>query len=211
MAQCLFRALLLTLVCVCGSSYVQAQGIAFDSEATFLRLHRSNGIVFGDNTTDYEIGGRYQLSYVNSRNLGGRLTYWEWDHTARNVAGASIAAFRTYNADAEVFKRLDLTNLTNLEISGGIRYNESTNSDFAFGTTNQSIGWGGLFGIRGAVKTRLGGELYARSKWAVIMGDGTTFGALPNAGFDLVRNQWSWEWVMSTTSASATALSSLQV
>ncbi len=92
MAQCLFRALLLTLVCVCGSSYVQAQGIAFDSEATFLRLHRSNGIVFGDNTTDYEIGGRYQLSYVNSRNLGGRLTYWEWDHTARNVAGASIAA-----------------------------------------------------------------------------------------------------------------------
>ncbi len=40
------------------------------------------------------------------------------------------------------------------------------------------------------MKTRLGGELYARSKWAVIMGDGTTFGALPNAGFDLVRNQW---------------------
>ncbi len=80
--------------------------------------------------------------------------------------------------------------MTNLEISGGIRYNESTYNDRVFGTNNQSLGWGGLFGIRGSVKTRLGGELYARSKWAVLMGDGTTFGALPNSGFDLVRNQW---------------------
>ncbi len=34
------------------------------------------------------------------------------------------------------------------------------------------------------------GELYARSKWAVIMGNATTFGALPNQGFDAIRNQW---------------------
>lgn len=181
---------LLTISFVCGSGYVHAQEFEFASEATFLKLHRSNGQALGDDTTGYEAGGRYQLSYINSRNLGTRITYWEWDHTARNAAGVSVGAFQTYNFDAEIFKRIDLTKLTNIELSGGLRYNDSTTEDFAFGTANSTNCWGGLFGVRGAVKVRTGGELYARSKWAALMGDGTTFGALPNTGFDLVRNQW---------------------
>ncbi len=188
MAHRFFRAIMLTIACVCGLNYAQAQSIGFDTEATFLRLHTSNGAP-ADNVTGYEIGQRYQLSYVNSRNLGSRLTYWDWDHTAE-IGGAAVAGVKTYNFDVEVFKRINLTNLTNIELSGGLRYNDTAFNAVALPIENSNAGFGGLFGLRGAVKTSTGGELYARSKWAVIMGNGTTFGALPNQGFDVVRNQW---------------------
>ncbi len=190
MAHRFIRAIMLTIACISGLNYAQAQGLSFNTEATFLRLHSSNGQPLADNATDYEIGQRYQLSYVNSRNLGTRISYWDWDHNAQNPAGVNIAALKTYNFDIEAFKRIDLTNLTNIELSGGLRYNDTTFENRAFGTSNNNAGFGGLFGLRGAVKTSTGGELYARSKWAVIMGNGTTFGALPNQGFDVVRNQW---------------------
>jgi hypothetical protein len=95
-----------------------------------------------------------------------------------------------YLLDGEIFKRIDMTDLTNIEISAGVRHNDVTARNNAFGTVNTNTGLGGLFGIRGAVDVFTGGELYVRSKWAVIMGDGNTFGSLPNRGHDLVRNQW---------------------
>ncbi len=189
MALRFFRAIAMTIVCFCGLNQVQAQ-VSFDTESTFLQLNTSNGNVFGENATGHDLGQRYQVSYVNPSNLGGRITHWEWNHGSFTPSGTRLGYFNTYNFDAEAFKRVNFTKLSTLEISGGLRYNETQSDSRVFGTTNENRGYGGLFGVRGSVKTRTGGELYTRSKWAVILGDGRTYGALPNPAYDLVRNQW---------------------
>ena len=190
MFQRTFRALLFILTCVCGLNFAQAQSVFFDTESTFLRLHTSNANPLVNNATGYDQGQRFQLGLLNADDLGVRVTYWDWDHQGTNANGVVVSTLDTYNLDAEVLKRVDLFEMTNFEFSAGVRYNDLTATNPVFGTTNSTSGIGGLLGIRGAVDVGCNGELYARSKWAVIMGNGTTFGALPNPGFDVLRNQW---------------------
>ncbi len=90
MAQRIFRALLFTIACVCGLNSAQAQGFSFDTESTFLQLHTSNGNNFGNNATGYEIGQRYQLSYINPDYLGPTGHLLGWDHNGFTPAGAGL-------------------------------------------------------------------------------------------------------------------------
>lgn len=100
--------------------------------------------------------------------------------------GAVPLGFQVHNLDGELFQRLDLTEFTSFEMSGGVRYSDTAAN--AGAQLNNTAGVGGLLGFRGATRPWDGGEFYARGKYAVVMGEGAV-PALPES-FNVVRSQY---------------------
>jgi hypothetical protein len=184
-----FRALALTIATTLALSSAQAGSWALDSELLFLRLHSAIG-AGSDNIFGYDTAARFALSHVRTDNLGARISYFDYDHLGTDSTIGTIS-LNTYNLDFEIFKRLNLTNLTSVEVSGGIRYNDT---EFFYddpGQPNDFTGLGGVFGIRLGTKVGTGGLLYARAKLAILGGDGQHDGddeALDPA-YDVARDQ----------------------
>lgn len=175
-------ALALLTMCLVGATSVQGQEWIFDTETLFLQLHTTTGAPTNA-ATNFETGQRYSLSHINDRNIGTRLTYFEWDHVG--AVGAVPLGFEVHNLDGELFQRLDLTDYTSFEMSGGVRYSDMAAN--AGAVLNNATGIGGVLGFRGATRPWENGEFYARGKYAMVMGEGAV-PALPDS-FNVVRSQ----------------------
>ncbi|MDZ4659155.1 MAG: hypothetical protein SH868_16410 [Bythopirellula sp.] len=182
-----FWALALAIAFIVSQGVGHAQSWTFDADALFLKLGTSVGTADED-VFDYETGSRLAISRLGASDVGFRTTWFQWDHAATDSAVGFIE-LETYNLDFEIFKRLDLSNRTTLELSGGVRYNET---DYIYdGAPNDFNGVGGLVGLRGGLQVLENGVLYARSKFAVLMGDGAHDGDDEDLdpAFDVIRSQ----------------------
>jgi hypothetical protein len=154
-------------------------------ELMFFRYHRADGVRVGDFEPaedvefDFEITPRITFGWVRSDGLGARIRWWEFDHDA---LGSAPGAFQpqpalsvdTYNWDFEVFDTFALNCNWDLEIAGGIRYNEFEESGLNSENEvilNQFSGWGGVASaeMRRCVGTN--GALFVRARASVLMDD----------------------------------------
>ncbi len=183
----LYSALALAIAVTVSQGMGYAQSWTFDADTLFLKLGTSVGT--GDEDVfDFEPSARLALSRLGDSNVGFRTTWFQWDHAGTDSQVGQIS-LETYNLDFEIFKRLDLSDRTTLELSGGVRYNET---DYLYdGDPNDFNGFGGLVGLRGGLRVLDNGLVYARGKSAVLMGDGAHDGddeALDPA-FQVMRSQ----------------------
>jgi hypothetical protein len=163
-----YRALALAIALIASRSNVCAQGWQFDADTLLLQLGTSVGTADED-VFDYEPGARLSLSRTADIDVGFRATWFQWDHSATDSA-VGVISLDTYNIDFEIFKQLELANRTIMELSGGVRYNDT---DHVYdGDPNEFTGFGGLIGLRGGLRVLDNGLLYARGKFAVLMGEG---------------------------------------
>ena len=180
-------ALALAIAFTVSQGMGHAQSWTVDADTLFLKLGTSGGT--GDEDVfDFESSSRLAFSRLGATNVGFRTTWFQWDHAGTDSDVGDIS-LETYNLDFELFKRLDLSDRTSLELSGGIRYNET---DHIYdGDPNDFNGFGGLVGLRGGLRVLDNGMVYAQSKAAVLMGDGAHDGddeALDPA-FEVMRTQ----------------------
>jgi hypothetical protein len=152
------------------------------AEVMFLKYHRAEGLAPA-NTFGYEAAPRITVGYTGPGGLGGRLRWWEYDHTAGAVR------VNTYNIDAEVYQRVAVGCRSTVEISGGVRYNEFSETGanppgLLFGNLGTRFsGWGGMVALEGTRQIRRG-HLYARARGVMLFDDATltsTFFGVPVA------------------------------
>jgi hypothetical protein len=165
-----FSALALVIAAILTPSIVRAQSWSFDADALFLKLGTSVGTADED-VFDFETGTRLALARVGESNVGFRTTWFQWDHASTDSAVGQIS-LDTYNLDFEIFKQIELNDRTFMELSGGVRYNETEHFYQDPTSMNDFNGFGGLVGLRGGLRVLENGLVYARSKFAVLMGDG---------------------------------------
>ncbi len=146
---------------------------SLESEILFLRMHSAHGASV-DNVFGFDPSMRHSLSYLGTSNVGARFTFFEYDHKGTFAApgGTRLLSLEMKNSDAEIFKRVNLTNLTAVEVGGGIRYSDNAVFFPSRFEPNHFTGLGGFLGLRATTKVGTGGEFYARGKMAMLGGNG---------------------------------------
>lgn len=187
-----FAALALTIAGIFSSGVVHAQNLTVDADVLFLKLGTSVGTEDED-VFDFEPGARLAISRIGESNVGFRTTWFQWEH-ARTDSAVGDISLDTYNLDFELFKQIELNDRTFMELSGGVRYNE-TNHIYD-GDLNDFKGLGGLVGLRGGLRVRENGLVYGRSKFAVLFGEGAHDGDDEdlNPANEVVRSQTEIEF-----------------
>mgnify|MGYP002623876153 CR=1 FL=1 len=172
---------------ICDSTCADG-GFFASAELLLLKYHRADGVRAGsfsnfppastdDIEFDYAASPRLTVGYVADCGLGVRLRYWEYDQAGDPVFPATGVAMDvdTYNFDLEMFDRFVFSDCWSCELSGGIRYNEFTETMIdpipPAVRINQFDGLGGLVGLE--VQRSLGrfGNLYGRTRLAIMQDD----------------------------------------
>lgn len=144
---------------------------SLDTEVLFLQLNTSIG-TRANNVFGYDPAQRYTLSYTGANNVGLRFKHFSYDRIGVDP-GVSRTRLDMYNADLELFKKLNFSNCTSLDISGGIRYNDSEVSFPSTAEPNDFHGIGVILGMKGMTRVFTGGDIYARGALAMLAGDGS--------------------------------------
>ena len=143
------------------------------TEVLFLRYHESDGV--DESAPEDEFGfdpaWRIALGYTGCDGLSYRVRYFSYDQDA--TINGNPYSVDTYNFDFELAQAFHIGCLTDLEFSGGFRYNhyehlEETNSS---GFLDQRFdGIGLIIGI--SAERCLGcGDVYGRVRHAILTGD----------------------------------------
>lgn len=123
-----------------------------------------------DDVFGYDPAQRYILGYTFQNNLGIRGKYFNYDHAGTDP-GSWRASLDMYNADLELFKKINLTNAASFEFSGGVRYNQSELFFPSPAEPNDFSGTGGIVGLLGRAQVLNNGSLYARGAFAILSGE----------------------------------------
>ncbi len=99
-----------------------------------------------------------------------RFKYFSYDQLATDP-GVSRLRLDFYNLDLELFKKLNLTNFTSVDIRGGLRYNDSEVSFPTVGDPNDFHGLGIILGAKGLTRAFTGGDVYALGAFAMLAGE----------------------------------------
>lgn len=145
---------------------VQAQGWNFDTDLVLLKPHLETGQTT-DGAFDFESTPRLALGYTGAADVGWRLTYWEFNQTGDAGLGR-LDYLDTFNLDLELVKRLELAENTLLELTAGVRTN-NTRCEFDTDPLNFN-GFGAVLGGKVGLDTNFGGLVYARGKLALLGG-----------------------------------------
>jgi len=164
-------------------------GIVFESEVLFFRYHRADGVRAGsfnnfppavtdDVQFDHAASPRFTLGYVADNGLGFRVRAWDYDQTGGAVfpgTGVSMAV-DTFTIDLEIFEDIQLNDCWSLELSGGVRYNDFTETmidPIPAGQFRQNAfsGYGGILGVEATRSLGGWGGLYARGRAGILMDD----------------------------------------
>ena len=166
------------------SDYPCTSGLTFEAEATVFRYYRSAGIrtVRSPNSRnfsfDLKAAPRFTVGYVAPNGIGIRARWWEFEQ--QQIADApnpgDFIDVDTYNIDLELFHDMELNDIFDMEISGGMRYNEfveelhdATNPADRF--LNEFNG----FGLIGALEFRghlwCNSAVFSRIRVAGVVGD----------------------------------------
>jgi len=151
-------------------------GLVFDVEFTFLQYNQEGGVTDQTGSSaefDYELAPRFELGYVGADGLGLRTRYWELDDDTTSAAGNPVGV-DTYNIDLEVFQQYCLGHKTTFEIAFGLRYMELWQGSADLAAPSAVIsnfsGFGGTMAAE-AKRAALCGNLYARARMSVLVGD----------------------------------------
>ena len=174
----------------------------FMAEALFLKYHRADGarVGYGANETaefDLEFSPRLTAGYMGANGLGIRGRWWLYDHSASvpETDGGALGV-DTWNLDIELVQALNLGRCVTLEISGGLRYNDFTetmtdiqganNGIFDDARSNQFDGFGLVLGAEVIANAYDGINVYGRIRYATLMDDKTVSNnSLINGGSEL--------------------------
>ncbi len=170
-----------------------------DAEFLFMRYYRADGVRTGyvnagtgapeDIDFDHDLAPRFTLAYGGSGELGARVRYWQFDQTAGPVNGGSTSQLDvdTYSLDFELFERRRLAPQWTVEFSGGLRYTDFSevmlDNSLPIGTntiSNQVDGWGGLVGAELTRSLSSRGNLYARTRLAILQDDHSVSYGVPS-------------------------------
>jgi hypothetical protein len=167
-----------------GCGVLAGTDVFFDMELQFLRYFQEGGVtdVVGSPAQfAWDFTPRFELGLVGPRGLGFRLRYWDFENDALSAAGNPISV-DAYYLDAELFQNYNLGCYSSVEFSAGARY-----ADFTEVATNLAVptsivggwqGWGGTLAIEGRRRI-LCGDIYARGRLSVLMGDASISNVLP--------------------------------
>lgn len=166
-----------------------------DFEALFLRYHRADGVRVGTDNTDlvetgFEFAPRITVGVNALDGLGARARWFDYRVVQGGVTAGDTLTIDTYSFDVELFDRYVLSPCTTVELSGGVRYNDFTermfdNEGAGELRENSFDGYGGLIGAE--IRRRAwGGEVFARTRGAVLMSDRTTSNV--TSGVDLLTD-----------------------
>lgn len=174
------ETILADCVDTCGNKVVAG----FD--LLFLRPHRQGG-ANADNLFGFESTPRFMLAYETARGAGVRAEYLSFDHAEGVGLAGNLSSIDMANLDIGIYKRIGLGQSTNVEFSGGVRFNEYDDQNWAIDAQSTSFsGWGGYLGMQAWHDLGWDTSGYVRGKWAVLMGNGGAFGV---KGFDLALTQ----------------------
>ncbi|MFH1264290.1 MAG: Lpg1974 family pore-forming outer membrane protein [Planctomycetota bacterium] len=161
-------------------------GLVFDVELTFLRYFQEGGVTDAAGNPaefDYELAPRFELGYVGPAGLGLRTRYWELDAAATSTVGNPVGV-NAYNFDLELFQVYDLSCDTTLELSAGVRYAElwqdAADIERVNGVISNFSGFGGTMAAE-VKRDFLNGDLYARARLSLLMGDAGIRNITPQA------------------------------
>ncbi len=159
-------------------------GVIAKLENTFVSFGQEGGVADADGTTvDFgrEYTPRLEIGYMNSQGAGIRGRYWSFDHSATSDDNIDEIDVDTHYFDLELFQRWQLSAMTELEGSVGLRNMEykqtTTGSNKATNYETNFDGWGGTIALQ--AKRKLGmGKVYGRSRYSLLFGDSDidTFG-----------------------------------
>lgn len=164
---------------LCDSNPCKGGGLLFQAETLFMKYNRADGVRVGDGANedvdwDYDITPRITLGYVTDSGLGFRTRFWEFDHGQQSEGGGNeFLDVDTFNIDFELFERFSLTSCWDVELSGGMRYNqfEEHMRDLGQDRINRFNGWGGIVGIEATRKLSGRSGMYGRLRQAVLVDD----------------------------------------
>lgn len=159
--------------------------VLFSAELLFLEANRSDGA--NSDFSDYEAGSRFELAYETAEAVGIRFQAFEFSNNYAVGQNGAPSAIDTYNLDLEIYRRLNLARGFELEVSGGLRYNDFEDLNFGdAGQTTQFSGVGGVLGLEATQQIGFGLQGYVRGEWAFITDQSNDNGA---TGFDTNRTQ----------------------
>ncbi len=169
--------------CCCDSGY----GLDVDFELAFLSLHRSDGFS-RDGIFELEAAPRVAVGYEICDDFGARVRYWEFNHFEAAGQGGNPSQVDTYNIDLELYRAICLDCGLTAEFAGGIRYNHYSDNNVADNNqTTRFNAYGGTLGIELSQAVTCNGNVYARGRWSLLMGDSVDDG---NRDFDVLRDQY---------------------
>ena len=168
----------------CGSGwYAGAGSLVFDYDIMFMKYHQSGGVkstnagnLVGNADSaefDFEYSPRVSLGYELCNGLGYRINYWYFDETAP-TNNAGFVSIDTFTFDAEIYRRIDLTACTSLELSGGYRYLDFEQRDEGWLGAGLDWGfanWGGTISTELSHQVTCNHRLFVRSRLSIVMGD----------------------------------------
>lgn len=166
----------------CAGSY--GGGFFASAEMLFFKYMKADGVragnfsnnpSFGDDsvTFDYSATPRLTFGYAGAGGLGIRARYWEFDQRgdARFPPTGAAMGVDTWLLDVEVFERVQMNDCWDVEISGGLRYNEFeevlTDPIPLGNRLNAFDGWGGVLGLEARRSLRLG-SMFVRARGAIL-------------------------------------------
>jgi hypothetical protein len=160
-------------------------GLVADIELTLLRYFQEGGVTDFTGSPaeyDYEFAPRFVLGFVGSGGLGVRTRYWEIDGSATSEAGNAVGV-NAYNIDIEAFQDYCLGCNTAIELSLGVRYAELWQDTTVVGGPSIVTGFSGFGGTMAAEVNRAVfiGDVYARARLSLLMGDTVIHQALVDA------------------------------
>lgn len=168
---------------ICDMTCGQGRGFYGEAEALFFRYNRADGTRIGDAVSgnedvdfDHEFAPRLTFGFVGRSGLGTRIRWFEFDETAAANDAGDFLGVDTYTVDIEAFERFSLNRCWDLELSGGVRYNEFDEVMFdASGGSetrrNSFTGWGGILGLTASRNVGDWGGVYGRVRQSVLRGD----------------------------------------
>lgn len=173
----LLRCAMAGLLVICAASALQANsGLFVDTEATFFTYHRSPGMRIGDLSADgvdfdLKAAPRVTIGYTGENGGGLRVRYWDFDEAANSDNNDGFISVDALTFDTELFHLIRLSQLTDIELSGGIRYTEFEETIFA----NPEIGINDINAtgviIGASVRRKLGFGILTSSARLGLMGD----------------------------------------
>lgn len=150
-------------------------GIIFNIENTFMRYSQEGGVadIDGDHghfSLDYT--PRFELGILFYQGLGIRGRFWDYSADATTIDNGTIDV-DTYYWDVEFFQQFQPTEKTKIEFALGIRqmnFNQTITETTPQFITGEFDGWGGTIGLE-ARRTLFYGNLYARGRFSILIGD----------------------------------------
>jgi hypothetical protein len=178
----------------CQSGCCDRNGLIGNVELTFMKFMQEGGVADADGAGanfDLECAPRFELGYMGRRDLGLRSRYWSYDAATTSTAGNALGV-NAYYVDLEFFHERRIGRETRLDFSLGLRYLDfKQDSQGGANLINSEFeGWGATIGLA-AKYPLLIGNVYARARWSVLLGNGDMVvnGGAPYSAHDTTSSQ----------------------